>query len=65
MKKLRCLCFTLLTAAALTGAASADLILDRSVRQQPPAGAGLWLLRLLPLLGVALVVAVYVHKTRQ
>lgn len=65
MKNLRSLCFALLTAAALTGFASADLIIDRSVRQQPSAEAGLPLLWLLPLLGVALVAAVYAHKTRK
>lgn len=55
VKKLRCLFFALLTAAALTGAASADMIAG-------PAIAGsqtLWLLLLLAAVG--LIVAICAH----
>lgn len=55
MKKLRCLFFALLTAAALTGVAAADLVAGPAI-----AGSGvLWILFLLAAVG--LVVAICAH----
>lgn len=55
MKKLRGLFFALLTAAALTGAASADMIAGPAI-----AGSGvLWILFLLAAVG--LIVAICAH----
>lgn len=66
MKKLRPLCLALLTAAALTVFAAADLILDPAVQHQPSAAADLRVLwRLLPLLGAALAVAFFLHKAHK
>lgn len=66
MKKLCWICLTLLTAAALTVFAAADLILDPTVQHQTSAAADLHVLwRLMPLLGVVLAVAVFAHKAHK
>lgn len=55
MKKLRCLCITLLTTAALTGSVAADLVAGPAI-----AGPGVfWILFLLAAVG--LVAAICAH----